>query len=49
MNRKYSYGLTNRQQELKKTTDELKDGMHTAYIFLNTEGGCLSLALLHHL
>lgn len=27
--------------ELKKTTGELKDGMHTACAFLNTEGGWL--------
>ena len=30
-----------RQLELKKTTGELKDGMHTACAFLNTEGGWL--------
>ena len=30
-----------RQLELKKTTSELKDGMHTACAFLNTEGGWL--------
>lgn len=29
------------QLELKKTTGELKDGMHTACAFLNTEGGWL--------
>ena len=28
-----------RQLELKKTTGELKEGMHTACAFLNTEGG----------
>ena len=28
-----------RQLELKKTTGELKDGMHSACAFLNTEGG----------
>ena len=28
-----------RQLELKKTTGELKDSMHTACAFLNTEGG----------
>ena len=27
--------------ELKKTTGELKDGMHSACAFLNTEGGWL--------
>ena len=31
----------NRQLELKKTTGELKDGMHSACAFLNTEGGWL--------
>lgn len=30
-----------RQQELKKTTGELKDGVHTACAFLNTDGGWL--------
>ena len=30
-----------RQLELKKTTGELKDDMHTACAFLNTEGGWL--------
>lgn len=30
-----------RTLELKKTTDELKDGMHSACAFLNTEGGWL--------
>lgn len=30
-----------RQLELKKTTGKLKDGMHTACAFLNTEGGWL--------
>ena len=30
-----------RQLELKKTTGELKEGMHTACAFLNTEGGWL--------
>lgn len=30
-----------RQLELKKTTGELKDAMHTACAFLNTEGGWL--------
>ena len=28
-----------RTLELKKTTGELKDGMHTVCAFLNTEGG----------
>ena len=27
--------------ELKKTTGELQDGMHSACAFLNTDGGCL--------
>ena len=31
-----------RQLELKKTTGELKDGMHSACAFLNTEGGWLT-------
>lgn len=30
-----------RQLELKKTIGELKDGMHSACAFLNTEGGWL--------
>ena len=30
-----------RQLELKKTTGELKDGIHSACAFLNTEGGWL--------
>lgn len=30
-----------RTLELKKTTGELKDGMHAAYAFLNSEGGWL--------
>lgn len=30
-----------RQLELKKTTGELKDGIHTACAFLNTDGGWL--------
>ena len=30
-----------RQLELTKTTGELKDGMHSACAFLNTEGGWL--------
>ena len=30
-----------RTLELKKTTGELKDAMHTACAFLNTEGGWL--------
>ena len=34
-----------RQLELKKTTGELKDGMHTACAFLNTEGGWLFLGI----
>lgn len=35
-----------RTLELKKTTGELKDGMHSACAFLNTEGGWLILVLL---
>mgnify|MGYP002624792676 CR=1 FL=1 len=31
--------------ELKKTTGELKDGMHTACAFLNTEGGWLIIGI----
>ena len=30
-----------RTLELKKTTGELKDGMHAACAFLNTDGGWL--------
>lgn len=30
-----------RTQELKKTTGELKDGIHVACAILNTDGGCL--------
>lgn len=30
-----------RTLEVKKTTGELKDGMHSACAFLNTEGGWL--------
>ena len=30
-----------RTLEIKKTTGELKDGMHTACAFLNTDGGWL--------
>lgn len=30
-----------RTLELKKTTGELKDGMHSACAFLNTDGGWL--------
>mgnify|MGYP002615552157 CR=1 FL=1 len=30
-----------RTLELKKTTGELKDGMHSVCAFLNTEGGWL--------
>ena len=33
-----------RTLELKKTTGELKDGMHSACAFLNTEGGWLIFA-----
>ena len=35
-----------RQLELKKTTGELKDGMHTACAFLNTEGGWLIFGVI---
>lgn len=35
----------NRHLELKKTTGELKDGMHTACAFLNGEGGWLVFGL----
>ena len=35
-----------RTLELKKTTDELKDAMHTACAFLNTEGGWLIFGVL---
>ena len=31
--------------ELKKTTGELKDGMHSACAFLNTDGGWLIFEL----
>lgn len=34
-----------RQLELKKTTGELKDGMHSACAFLNTEGGWLIISV----
>lgn len=34
-------GDESRTLELKKTTGELKDGMHTACAFLNTDGGWL--------
>lgn len=34
-----------RQLELKKTTGELKDGMHTACAFLNTDGGWLIIGI----
>lgn len=34
-----------RTLELKKTTGELKDGMHSACAFLNTEGGWLILGV----
>lgn len=35
-----------RTLELKKTTGELKDGMHTACAFLNTDGGWLIFGVL---
>ena len=40
-----------RTLELKKTTGELKDAMHTACAFLNTEGGWLvfDIDVLHPL
>ncbi|MDE7420954.1 MAG: ATP-binding protein [Muribaculaceae bacterium] len=34
-----------RTLELKKSTGELKDGMHAACAFLNTEGGWLIFGL----
>lgn len=34
-----------RTLELKKSTGELKDGMHTACAFLNTEGGWLIIGV----
>ena len=34
-----------RTLELKKSTGELKDGMHSACAFLNTEGGWLILGV----
>lgn len=34
-----------RQLEMKKTTGELKDGMHTACAFLNTDGGWLIIGI----
>ena len=34
-----------RTLELKKSTGELKDGMHAACAFLNTEGGWLILGI----
>lgn len=34
-----------RELELKKTTGELKDGMHTACAFLNTDGGWLIIGI----
>ena len=35
-----------RTLELKKTTGELKDGMHSACAFLNTDGGWLMVQVL---
>ena len=35
-----------RTLELKKTTGELKDGMHSACAFLNTDGGWLIIGVL---
>ena len=35
-----------RQLELKKTTSELKDGMHNACAFLNTKGGWLFFGII---
>ena len=32
--------------ELKKSTGELKDGMHSACAFLNTEGGWLIFGII---
>lgn len=34
-----------RQLELKKTTSELKDGMHTVCTFLNTDTGWLIIGI----
>lgn len=34
-----------RTLELKKTTGELKDGMHSACAFLNTDGGWLIIGI----
>ena len=39
------FAYYNRQLELKKTTGELKDGMHTACAFLNTDGGWLIIGI----
>lgn len=39
------YKDEHRQLELKKTTGELKDGMHTACAFLNTDGGWLIIGI----
>ncbi|MDE7466327.1 MAG: ATP-binding protein [Muribaculaceae bacterium] len=35
-----------RTLELKKSTGELKDGMHAACAFLNTEGGLLIFGII---
>ncbi|MBD5207855.1 MAG: ATP-binding protein [Bacteroidales bacterium] len=35
-----------RTLELKKTTGELKDGMHAACAFLNTDGGWLIFGII---
>jgi len=35
-----------RRLELKKTTGELKDAMHSAYTLLNTDGGWLTFGVV---
>ena len=37
-----------RELEMKKTTGELKDGMHSACAFMNTDGGWLIFGILPH-
>ena len=37
-----------RHLELKKTTGELKDGMHSACAFLNSDGGCLIFGVQYY-
>ena len=38
-------GDEHRSLELKKSTGELKDGMHSACAFLNTDGGWLIIGV----